>query len=195
VAYPAGFAAWGPLERAQYLEASIFLQQYLLSSQGDRVAMAHSVEGRMPFLDYRVVEFANRLPPRMKLRGLTEKWLLKQLGQELLPAEIAGRLKRPYRAPIHRSFFGEAAQAWVKDVLSPEALKESGLFHAAAVQQLAHKIERGQAVGETDDMALAGILSAQLVYRQFVAAFRKAAPAGAGDDVKVCDVRQACPVL
>ena len=103
---PAGFDQWPHLGQAQYLEMTIFLSQYLLSSQGDRMAMAHSVEGRYPFLDYRVVEFCNRLPPQLKLRGLTEKWLLKRLGKRLLPAEIWQRPKRPYRAPIHRSFFG-----------------------------------------------------------------------------------------
>src|SRR5262249_11371733 len=81
-AYPAGFAGWGPLERGQYLESTIFLSQYLLSSQGDRVAMAHSVEGRYPFLDYRVIEFCNRLPSRLKLRGLTEKYLLRRLARD-----------------------------------------------------------------------------------------------------------------
>ncbi|HXJ55473.1 MAG TPA: asparagine synthase-related protein, partial [Verrucomicrobiae bacterium] len=73
----------------------------------DRVAMAHSVEGRFPFLDYRVVEFCSRLPADLKLRGLTEKYLLKKLGERWLPQEIWRRRKRPYRAPIHRSFFNQ----------------------------------------------------------------------------------------
>src|SRR5207249_244183 len=68
--YPPEFMRWGPLERGQYLESAIFLSQYLLSSQGDRMGMAHSVEGRFPFLDHRLVEFCNRLPSRLKLRGL-----------------------------------------------------------------------------------------------------------------------------
>jgi asparagine synthase (glutamine-hydrolysing) len=61
LALPAGFRQWRPLAQAQYLEATIFLPEYLLSSQGDRVGMAHSVEGRFPFLDHRVVEFCNAL--------------------------------------------------------------------------------------------------------------------------------------
>ena len=104
IPYPPGFMSWHPLSRAQWLEASIFLSQYLLSSQGDRPAMAHSVEGRFPFLDVRVVEFANRLPPDLKLFGLMEKYLLKRLASQWLPEEIWKRRKRPYRAPIHRSF-------------------------------------------------------------------------------------------
>ena len=84
--YPDAFDRWGPLQQAQYLETTILLSQYLLSSQGDRMAMAHSVEGRFPFLDHRVVEFANQLPPSLKLNGLTEKYLLKEVSREWLPA-------------------------------------------------------------------------------------------------------------
>ncbi len=173
IALPPDFARWSHLAQAQYLEISIFLSQYLLSSQGDRVAMAHSVEGRFPFLDYRVVEFCNRLPPDLKLRGLTEKWLLKQLGRKLLPAAIWQRPKRPYRAPIHRSFFGAHTPDYVRELFSEGALKASNLFDATAVTQLARKAMSGARLGETDDMALAGILSAQLVYQQFVKDFRK----------------------
>ncbi len=189
--YPPDFARWHPLHRAQYLEITIFLSQYLLSSQGDRMAMTHSVEGRFPFLDYRVVEFCNRLPPRLKLRGLTEKYLLKQLAREWLPDEIWRRPKRPYRAPIHRSFFplsaGEATPPdYVRDLLSPEGVRATGLFKPAAVSQLVGKIERGMRLSETDDMALAGILSSQLVHLQFVSDFKMPPPLSAADDVKVC---------
>jgi len=64
---PAAYGRWHPLSQAQYLEAAYLLPGYILSSQGDRVAMAHGVEGRFPFLDHRVVELAARIPPRLKL--------------------------------------------------------------------------------------------------------------------------------
>jgi asparagine synthase (glutamine-hydrolysing) len=70
--------AGAPLARDQYVEAKSLLAGYLLSSQGDRVAMANSIEGRFPYLDHRVIEFANRLPPSFKIRGLTEKYLLRR---------------------------------------------------------------------------------------------------------------------
>ena len=149
-----------------------FLSQYLLSSQGDRMAMAHSVEGRFPFLDHRVVEFCNDLPPELKLRGLTEKWLLKQLGRKLVPTEIWQRPKQPYRAPIHSSFFHEGAPEYVADLLSERALRESGLFDPAAVGRLADKARRGPRLSEMDGMAVVGILSAQIVYYRFVKAFQ-----------------------
>lgn len=185
VNYPPGFENWEPLHRAQYLEITIFLSQYLLLSQGDRVGMAHSVEGRFPFLDYRVIEFCNQLPLRFKLRGLTEKYLLKQLAREWLPDEIWNRPKQPYRAPIHRSFFEETPD-YVRELISPEYVKALGFFKPAAVSQLVKKIERGVPLSETDDMALAGILSSHLVHQQFVSNFKISPQLSEADDVKLC---------
>lgn len=186
VALPDEFMRWGLLERSQFLEIEVFLSQYLLSSQGDRPAMAHAVEGRYPFLDYRVVEFCNRLPSNLKLRGLEEKYLLKRLGREFLPAEISSRRKRPYRAPIHRSFFNDQTPDYVRDVLSLAKITEAGLFNPSAVSQLVQRVDAGQRLGETDDMALAGIISSQLVFSQFVTGFQVKPPLSEDDDVKVC---------
>ncbi len=185
VPVPADFSRWAPLHRAQYLEISVFLSQYLLSSQGDRMAMAHSVEGRFPFLDYRVVEMCNQLPPHLKLSGLTEKVLLKKLARELVPEEIWRRPKRPYRAPIHRSFFNDARLDYVDELLGPESIQASGLFNPAAVRQLVEKVQHGKALSETDDMALVGILSTQLVHQQFVADFRLRPPLEDREDIKI----------
>ena len=182
---PDGFSRWSPLARAQYLEITIFLAEYLLSSQGDRVAMAHSVEGRFPFLDHRVVEFCNELPPRFKLRGLDEKHLLKRAVRDLLPKAIWDRPKRPYRAPIHRSFFPDGQPLdWVAEMLSPVQLQTTGYFEPRGVRGLLKKLDRFGSLSETDDMALAGLLSTQLVHWQFVSAFRPPVGLGAQDDVK-----------
>lgn len=183
---PAGFARWHPLAQAQYLEITTFMSPYLLSSQGDRPGMAHSVEGRFPFLDVRVMEFSNRLPTHLKLRGLTEKYLLKKLARQWLPDDIWKRHKQPYRAPIHRSFFNENTQDYVHELLSPTWINKTGYFKADAVQQMVDKVSRSGRLSETDDMALAGILSTQLVYKSFVDDFRLAPPLAAPDDVKVC---------
>jgi len=179
VKYPPDFDDWDALSQAQYLESTIFLPQYLLSSQGDRVAMAHSVEGRFPFLDYRVVEFCAALPPALRLNGLVEKYLLRRIARKWLPDEIWKRRKRPYRAPIHRSFVREDGSTpdYVEELLSPSSLKAAGLFNPEAVQQLLTKLKSGKRVGETDDMALAGIISSQLVWRQFTVDFQRLTPA------------------
>ncbi len=190
--YPPNFEQWGPLQQAQYLEITTFLSPYLLSSQGDRMGMAHAVEGRFPFLDHRVIEFCNNLPANLKLRGLKEKYLLKKVAQNWLPDEIWQRPKRPYRAPIHRSFFPpngkqiDESLEYVREMLSPPMLTAAGLFKPAAVSLLVNKIERGQRLGETDDMALAGILSSQLVYQQFISHFKMPPPLDTTDDVKIC---------
>lgn len=163
----ARMANWDWMGKAQYLEAKIFLAQYLLSSQGDRMAMAHAVEGRFPFLDHRVVEFAAKLPTSLKLRGLNEKYLLKRAVGDLLPATITERTKQPYRAPISTSFFGDHAPAWVADVLSAGEIRAAGLFDPAAVAKLVQKCSSGSPVSEGDNMALVGVLSTQLIDRQF----------------------------
>ncbi|MGC3956799.1 MAG: asparagine synthase (glutamine-hydrolyzing) [Verrucomicrobiota bacterium] len=191
VAYPDGYQTWGALEQAQYLEINTFLSQYLLSSQGDRVAMAHSVEGRYPFLDVRVMEFCNRLPARLKLRGLTDKYLLRQLASQYLPEQIWKRRKRPYRAPIHRSFFNAATPAYVRELLSDSHVAAAGVFNPIAVRQLVTKLEQGKAVGETDDMALVGILSTHLVQQRFVSHFSAVPTLSGQDDVKVISRRKA----
>jgi asparagine synthase (glutamine-hydrolysing) len=191
-ALPPEFKRWEPLARAQHLEISIFLSQYLLSSQGDRMGMAHSIEGRFPFLDFRMVEFCNRLSPRLKMRCLREKYLLKRAAQPWLPDLIRQRPKRPFRAPVHRSFFNRATPDYVRELLSVPALKAAGFFKPAPVEQLVNKIRSGAPVGETDDMALAGILSTQLVDHLFIRNFRRSAPLNSNDRVKLCDLNL-CP--
>ena len=111
---PEGFDNWGYLEKAQWLETSVFMSGYLLSSQGDRMAMANSVEGRYPFLDYRVIEFCNRLPDEFKLNSLTEKFLLKKLMKNKIPDSIIKRSKQAYRAPIKSAFFLKNPPEYIK---------------------------------------------------------------------------------
>ena len=173
IALPDHFASWSSLSQAQYLEVATFLSPYLLAAQGDRVAMAHSVEGRFPFLDYRVVEFCAHLPANLKLHGLSEKWLLRQVARRYLPAAIGQRRKRPYRAPIQRSFFHADGSApdYVRELLAEEAVSRSGLFNPPAVEQLARKASGHAVLSENDEMALVGILSAQLIDQLFVRDF------------------------
>lgn len=191
VEYPPGFRAWDPLERAQYLEAKIFLSGYLLSSQGDRMAMAHSVEGRYPFLDPRVVEFCSRLPAKLKLRGLQEKWLLRQAMRESLPAEVRTRRKRPYRAPVHRCFVGETGVEYVADLFSEKALRRTGVFNPEPAKRLWKKACESQSLGETDEMALVGMISAQLLHELFISTAMCHGEAGSLSRLKRVDRRTA----
>jgi asparagine synthase (glutamine-hydrolysing) len=159
---PADFTRWHPLCQAQYLEAAHLLPGYILSSQGDRMAMAHAVEGRFPFLDHRVVEFAARIPPALKIRGLREKHILRESTKHLLPEGIANRTKQPYRAPDAQSFFGSDAPGYVADRLSHGEIAKGGHFDPIAVEKLAKKCASGNASGARENMALVGVLSTQL---------------------------------
>jgi len=176
---PDSFDTWSPLSQALYVEARGFLSPMLLSSQGDRMGMANSIEGRFPFLDHRIVQFANGLPDNVKMRGLTEKWLLKQLGMRYLPNAIVQRKKTPYRAPIQHCFFSSDAKsasselAYVRDVLAPESLKDAALFQQNPVAQLVQKASQPAAqLSEMESMALGAVISAQLAHQLFIKDFR-----------------------
>jgi len=160
---PERFTRWHPLHQAQYLETGFLLPGYILSSQGDRVSMANAVEGRFPFLDHRLVEFAARIPAEMKLKGLDEKHILKRAARGLVPPSITDRSKQPYRAPDSESF---RTASYVDDALSTP----TGLFNPAAVAKLAQKARNGAMTGFRDNAAFVGILSTQLWHREFATA-------------------------
>jgi asparagine synthase (glutamine-hydrolysing) len=170
---PQDFMTWDPLSRAQYTEITIFLTNYLLSSQGDRMAMAHAVEGRFPFLDYRVVEFASRVPARYRMLGLKEKFILRKAASDLIPPELAQRPKQPYRAPISRCFLGDPAHGYVQDLLSERRIREAGYFDPRRVTALVEKCRKneGKLLSERENMGLVGILSTQLLHHHFVSNF------------------------
>lgn len=167
---PESFAGRDLLARAQVLEMELFLSNFLLSSQGDRVAMAHSVEMRHPFLDYRVIDFAFRLPARWKLSGLNEKYLLKRAFAGVIPEAISRREKQPYRAPVRELFSRQAPRDYVDELLSPQALKDTGYFDAEKVSRLYSMVRDAgpQGAGEFKHMALIGALSTQILHRQFI---------------------------
>ncbi|MCC2593652.1 asparagine synthase (glutamine-hydrolyzing) [Tessaracoccus sp. OS52] len=167
---PRDSARWDSLSRAQWLEMTTLLPGYILASQGDRMLMANSVEGRFPFLDRDVVEFANALPARHKMFGLEEKFLLRHAFADLVPEEIRNRPKQPYRAPDAASFFTDGATPdWVHDVLSPSALLASGLFDARQIEGLVAKASnRSRLFGNTDNMRIVAAISTQLIHAQFI---------------------------
>ena len=177
---PDGYCDWSPLCQAQYLETAVLMPGYILSSQGDRMALAHGVEGRFPFLDHRVAELAARMPPRLKMKALNEKYILKRAARDLVPPEVLGRTKQPYRAPDAASFFDPHSQSaredYVVELLSPGRIRDGGIFHPEAVDNLAEKARQGKVIGIKDNMALVGILSTQLLIEQFVDKRQRAGP-------------------
>ena len=168
---PRDFARWTPLAQDQFIEVRTLLSGYLLSSQGDRMLMANSVEGRFPFLDRSVAALAESLPASHKLRVLDEKHVLKKAGVGLIPAEILNRPKQPYRAPDAMSFRSNAAREWIAEVASEKAVADAGVFEPASVQALLHKCMAPGFAGQfsnADNMSVVGVLSTQLVHHHFV---------------------------
>lgn len=168
---PLHLPEWTPLAQDQWIEMRTLLAGYLLSSQGDRMLMAHSIEGRFPFLDSEVVDLAARLPDGMKLRGLDEKHVLKRVAEGLLPASVARRTKQPYRAPDALALTSKAARDYASEALGRRAVERAGVFDPDAVERLWKKCRARAEVGQlsnTDTMALTGVLSTQLLYEIFV---------------------------
>jgi asparagine synthase (glutamine-hydrolysing) len=152
---PEAFARWTPLAQ----------------DTGDRVMMAHGIEGRFPFLDPKVASLAARLPSRYKLDGLSEKHVLKTAGRDLLPPEIVARRKHPHRAPD--SFVENGGPEWVKERLDARALTDAQVFDPVQVGLLFEKCKRSASDGElsnSDHMALLGVISTQLVHQLFIRA-------------------------
>ncbi len=163
---PANVKQWPVLRRNQFLEVKTLLSGYLLSSQGDRMAMAHSVEGRFPFLDHRIVDWAFNLPETYKLNGLREKHILKEAFGRALPAAIVDRPKRPYMAPELAAFIrnGKPTEKTAY-FLDDQRIRDYGLFDPKMVARLLFKYRRRgiRDIGYRDNMLVSFILSAQMV--------------------------------
>ncbi|MDF1781904.1 MAG: asparagine synthase (glutamine-hydrolyzing) [Alcanivoracaceae bacterium] len=156
---------WAPGHHAQYLESRLLMDAYLLSSQGDRMLMSSSVEGRFPFLDPRLVQFANSLAPHQKMPGLNEKALLKRAVADLVPQSILQRPKQPYRAPDATSL---ANAEYMTDLLSPRSISQAGYFDANKVALLWRKAKAGKLNATRDQMALTGVVSTQIWHQQYI---------------------------
>lgn len=193
-ALPEAFPSLTPMRRANQLEVSTLLSAYLLSSQGDRVAMAHGVEGRFPFLDPNVVSLALRLPQRSKLRNLREKDILRRWAQSILPPDVSGRTKQPYRAPDAVAFFGKGAPAYVADLLSHDALRRTGVFDPDAVLRLVRRCAEGRAHSVRENQAAVAVLSTQLWLDRFRTTDGARALDPAGADVMLLEQEADAPM-
>ncbi|VFQ44451.1 asparagine synthase (glutamine-hydrolyzing) [Desulfoluna butyratoxydans] len=164
---PDNFSSWTLLQKNQFMEMKTLLSGYLLSSQGDRMSLAHSVEGRYPFLDHRVVEALFYFKDRFKLRGFSQKYLLGKTYGHHLPDAIVNRPKKPYTAPDLKSFFhGGGLSEQAAHFLSPEMLREYGVFDETMVERLVNKFNRQipAEIGYRDNMLITFILSCQMTH-------------------------------
>ena len=161
---------WEHLSRAQWLEYTTLLSGYILSAQGDRMLMGNSVEGRFPFLDYRLVDFANNLPAEYKLSGLTEKYILKEAFKDLIPDSILNRPKQPYRAPDAISFYGGHKLDWLEEITDNCTIENAGVFNPAAVEKLISKCKKkkGMNMSNSDNMMITAVLSTLLCHKHMI---------------------------
>lgn len=165
---PDEFAGWGVVSRAQYLEMSTFMAGYLLSSQGDRMLMGNSVEGRFPFLDHELAELAGTLPASVKLQSLVEKSILKDSVADLLPGTILQRPKQPYRAPDAASFTGGPGRILVQEFMGE---RPDSVWHSGRLAALVRKWDHGRLTSVRDNMAFVAALSGRMLEHDFGAGF------------------------
>lgn len=161
---PDNFDQWTLLQKNSYLEIKTLLQGYLLSSQGDRMALGSSIEGRYPFLDHTLVDYVFALPDDYKLQGFSQKHLLKTAFHGTIPREVVERPKRPYMAPDIAAFYqGDQLVDFAAELLSPEKLSEYGSFDTTMVERFLRKFRKGvpENVGYRDNMLFVFMLSMQ----------------------------------
>jgi len=159
------FGRWSPLNQSLYVGYKVMLAGLLLNAKGDRVAMHSSVETRYPLLDDDVIRFCSEIAPEYKLRGMTDKWILRQVAARTLPRAIANRPKTMFRASRGEAFLGRHRPAWVDQLLSPESLRAAGYFDPAAVarERAAHERSTWLAPRKAAlDLILACVVSTQL---------------------------------
>lgn len=168
---PVSYYSWNHFQRAQYLEMITLLNGYLLSSQGDRMLMSNSVEGRFPFLDSELINFASSLPTNFKCKGLKDKYILREAFKDIIPLEIYTRGKFAYRAPDFKSFYqNELIEDYIHEIMSVDFTKKVGIFDPDKVRFLHDKgLKKSfQNITNTDNMAINTILSTHLLYYYFI---------------------------
>lgn len=160
---------WDLLRRNQYWELKTLLSGYLLSAQGDRMAMSHGIEGRFPFLDHNLVEWILKLPEEAKIQGSTTKFILKECFRDSLPSSILQRPKRPYMAPDLPSFFPEGKPGeLVQQFLNRDNIERTGIFDPKMVERFLYNTERRgvESAGYRANMLITFLLSTQIIEYQ-----------------------------
>tara|TARA_R110002096_G_scaffold31021_11_gene91902 strand:+ start:4422 stop:6464 length:2043 start_codon:yes stop_codon:yes gene_type:complete len=164
---PEAFSSWTSLAKAEAIEVVSLLMPYLLSSQGDRVALAHGIEARYPLLAPQVADFCAGLPDHLQVRGLTTKVVLRDIARRYLPDSTWQRKKQPYRAPIEAGLFCHQADDYVGELLGDRRIDDNPLLSANAAKLLRDRARGVQRLSEREAMALCGLLTVQLLEEQF----------------------------
>jgi asparagine synthase (glutamine-hydrolysing) len=166
-AHQASFAA----EHASFLarmcvnDTRFFLAEHNLL-YSDKAAMAAGVESRPPFTDHELVEYAFSLPPRQRIRGNTQKFLLKRVAEKYLPRDVIHRPKAPFGSPL-RSWVRGPLAGLLDEVLVPGAMRSAELYDPRYVREL---IERDREGLDDNALTIWTILTNEMWFRTFFAA-------------------------
>jgi asparagine synthase (glutamine-hydrolysing) len=163
------------LSTLQYMDIKNYLPNDILTKV-DRMSMAHSIEARVPLLDHKLVEFAATIPPELKLKRKTTKYIFKKALEGILPNEILHRPKRGFAIPLGRWFRGQLS-LYVRDLLLSRKSLDRGLFRKAYIERLIKMNERGRSL----DLQLWTLITFELWCRRFIdeSTFCRAVPAAA----------------
>jgi asparagine synthase (glutamine-hydrolysing) len=145
-----------PVNQALYIWGKTMLPNYILSNLGDRMEMAHSVEGRLPFLDHHVVEQAARMPVSMKIKGTIEKYVLREAARPVLIDAVYTRQKHPFMSPPATIQTSGRLYTFLQDTLRSDALDGPGIYDRARVLPLLDSIPSMDAAarGRTDALLM-----------------------------------------
>ena len=149
------------LDRMLYADTKTYLHELLMKQ--DQMSMAASIESRVPFLDHKLMEFSARMPDRLKLRGRTTKFVLREAMKGILPATILNRKKMGFPVPIGKWFRGEYSRLIEDFVLSDRTISR-GIFNPDYLRGIVERHRRG----ENHDERLWALLNLEMWQRRFL---------------------------
>jgi asparagine synthase (glutamine-hydrolysing) len=150
------------LSSLQYMDIKGYLPNDILTKV-DRMSMAHSIEARVPLLDHKLVEFAATIPPELKLKGKTTKYIFKKAMEGILPLNILHRPKRGFAIPLAHWFRGQL-NSYVRDLLLSRSSLQRGLFRKSYIERLIEMNDRGRSL----DLQLWTLITFELWCRRFL---------------------------
>ncbi len=157
-----------PVNQSLYLWSKTILPNYLLRMLGDGVEMAHSIEGRLPFLDHKVVELVVSMPVSLKIRGVTEKYVLKEAAKPFITESMYQRQKHPFLAPPSMFKPNEPFQQLIQDTLRSSNMSKIPFYNQVAVIELLDYLPKMDKKGlSTVDIALMKMLSTYFLQERF----------------------------
>ena len=151
------------LDKMLYVDTKLWLVDDLLA-RGDKMTMAASLEGRVPFLDHKLVEFASSLPPGLKVRGFEGKYLLKKVAEKWLPRDLVYRKKEGFPMPLGNWFRGEARE-FLRDYINPQTVKNRDIFDTNEIELLLNEHENGL---NDHSSILWMLINIEIWYRMFI---------------------------